>query len=1062
MTKLGFLRLSYEKQDTLLKLLILSMAAILSFSTRLFSVLRFESVIHEFDPYFNYRTTRFLAEEGFYKFHNWFDDRAWYPLGRIIGGTIYPGLMITSALLYHVLHFFHITIDIRNVCVFLAPLFSSFTAIVTYHFTKELKDAGAGLLAAAMIAVVPGYISRSVAGSYDNEGIAIFCMLLTYYMWIKAVKTGSIYWASICALAYFYMVSSWGGYVFLINLIPLHVLVLMLTGRFSHRIYVAYCTVYCLGTILSMQISFVGFQPVQSSEHMAAFGVFGLCQIHAFVDYLRSKLNAQQFEVLFKSVISLVGIALLSVGAVLMLTDKISPWTGRFYSLLDPSYAKNNIPIIASVSEHQPTTWSSYYFDLQLLVFMFPVGLYYCFNNLSDARIFIIMYGVTSMYFSAVMVRLMLVLAPVMCILSGIGVSQVLTTYMKNLDISRPDKKSKKQQDSSYPIKNEVASGMILVMGFFLITYTFHSTWVTSEAYSSPSIVLSARGGDGSRIIFDDFREAYYWLRHNTPEDAKVMSWWDYGYQITAMANRTILVDNNTWNNTHISRVGQAMASTEERAYEIMRELDVSYVLVIFGGLTGYSSDDINKFLWMVRIGGSTDTGRHIKEHDYYTPTGEFRVDREGSPVLLNCLMYKMCYYRFGQVYTEAKRPPGYDRVRNAEIGNKDFELDVLEEAYTTEHWLVRIYKVKDLDNRGLSRTGVSGWSWMASVVSVKKEKRPAQDDVASNGKKPRKLLPSLKTKLAPELVLVIGTGISSAVAPQVPALRSWKGLIQALLDAADDFDLLEEEESRRFQKSLQEDKNLVHVAHDLIQKLSPRTDNLRSTFFKDCLYEVFDDLEFKMEHAGKHLLRSILQLMENGALVLTTNFDNLVEIYSAHQGTRLESLDLTDEKKVLEWAQKKRPLSVLHIHGVYTNPSGIVLHPAGYQNVLRNTEVMREIQKLYETKSFLFLGCGRTVEDTTFQALFLEAVKNKSDLEHFMLVRREDVDEFKKLRDNMLDKGIKVISYGDDYSCLPEYLQRLTDEICHRDRGINGWGKDDDEKQSDLHTQTGLSASKY
>ena len=43
----------------------------------------------------------------------------------------------------------------------------------------------------------------------------------------------------------------------------------------------------------------------------------------------------------------------------------------------------------------------------------------------------------------------------------------------------------------------------------------------------------------------------------------------------------------------------------------------------------------------------------NIKEADYFTPQGEFRVDREGSPVLLNCLMYKMCYYRFGQVYTE-------------------------------------------------------------------------------------------------------------------------------------------------------------------------------------------------------------------------------------------------------------------------------------------------------------------------------------------------------------------------------------------------------------------------
>ena len=55
----------------------------------------------------------------------------------------------------------------------------------------------------------------------------------------------------------------------------------------------------------------------------------------------------------------------------------------------------------------------------------------------------------------------------------------------------------------------------------------------------------------------------------------------------------------------------------------------------------------------MVRIGGSTEKGEHIKEQQYYTPSGEFRVDAEGSPTLLNCLMYKLCYYRFGQVYTE-------------------------------------------------------------------------------------------------------------------------------------------------------------------------------------------------------------------------------------------------------------------------------------------------------------------------------------------------------------------------------------------------------------------------
>ncbi|XP_004536914.1 dolichyl-diphosphooligosaccharide--protein glycosyltransferase subunit STT3A [Ceratitis capitata] len=699
--------LTWEKQEHLIKLAVLILAAVLSFATRLFSVLRFESVIHEFDPYFNYRTTRFLAEQGFYKFHNWFDDRAWYPLGRIIGGTIYPGLMVTAAALYRLMWLLNITIEIRNVCVFLAPFFSSLTTLVTYALTKEIHSTGAGLVAAALISIVPGYISRSVAGSYDNEGIAIFCMLFTYYLWIKAVKSGAIFWSAMSALAYFYMVSSWGGYVFLINLIPLHVLALMITGRFSHRIYVAYSTLYCVGTILSMQISFVGFQPIQSSEHMLALGTFGLCQIHALVDYLRARLSKENFEILFKALVSTILTTVLIIGTVLTITGKVSPWTGRFYSLLDPSYAKNHIPIIASVSEHQPTSWSSFYFDLQILVFLFPAGLYLCFSKLTDSNIFIILYGVTSIYFAGVMVRLMLVLAPVMCVLSGIATSHLLSKYIKCIDAGSTKtvesrRQFKKLEQQSSGVKSEVAIGFVGIITFMLIVYTFHCTWVTSEAYSSPSIVLSARSHDGGRIIFDDFREAYYWLQMNTPEDARIMSWWDYGYQITAMANRTILVDNNTWNNTHISRVGQAMASSEEKAYEIMRELDVDYVLVIFGGLTGYSSDDINKFLWMVRIGGSTDRGAHIKERDYYAPNGEFRVDKDGSPTLLNCLMYKMCYYRFGQVYTEGGKPPGYDRVRAAEIGNKDFELDVLEEAYTTEHWLVRIYKVKDLRNRGV------------------------------------------------------------------------------------------------------------------------------------------------------------------------------------------------------------------------------------------------------------------------------------------------------------------------------------------------------------------------
>jgi dolichyl-diphosphooligosaccharide---protein glycosyltransferase len=95
-------------------------------------------------------------------------------------------------------------------------------------------------------------MSRSVAGSYDNEGVAIFALVFTFYMWLKAVNTGSILWGTWAGLALFYMVASWGGYAFIINIVPIFVLFLLITDRYKTKVYVAYNIFYVLGTILAM------------------------------------------------------------------------------------------------------------------------------------------------------------------------------------------------------------------------------------------------------------------------------------------------------------------------------------------------------------------------------------------------------------------------------------------------------------------------------------------------------------------------------------------------------------------------------------------------------------------------------------------------------------------------------------------------------------------------------------------------------------------------------------------------------------------------------------------
>ncbi|CAM9825829.1 unnamed protein product, partial [Chrysoparadoxa australica] len=81
-------------------------------------------------------------------------------------------------------------------------------------------------------------------------------------------------------------------------------------------------------------------------------------------------------------------------------------------------------------------------------------------------------------------------------------------------------------------------------------------------------------------------------------------------------------------------------------------------------------------------------------ETDFLSDTGTFDIGVRGSKVFHNSLVYKMCYYRFAEMQIEPGKPGGYDRVRKEVVGVKDIKLSTIQEAFTSEHWIVRIYKV--------------------------------------------------------------------------------------------------------------------------------------------------------------------------------------------------------------------------------------------------------------------------------------------------------------------------------------------------------------------------------
>lgn len=708
---------------------ILLLAYVVAFLIRLFSVASHESLLHEFEPYFNFRATKFYMENGWDAFQNWFDDRAWYPLGRVIGGTVYPGLMVLSSFLYRIVSALNGQIELRTVCMYLSPFMAANTVVMTYFLCKEaladrskdpvgnVKARSAGVTAAAFMAIVPAFINHTTAGSYDNEALAVFALISTYYFWLKAVHTGSTFWSLMCVFSYFCLASVHGGYLVVHNTLPLYVIAMLASGAYSKRLYVAYSVFYAFGTLLAMNVQFIGFQPVLTLEHACGLVGFLLLQLYAAVDlghsYMPVDMRGAYWSHIKRGSVFLC--ALVAALAVLNSGLGVVNWTDRFYAVLDPTFAKKNIPIMASVSEHQPTTWASFFFDFHILTMLIPSGLYHCFKASSDGKIFLIVVAVTSLYLAAVMVRLLLLLAPIASILGALSITE---TFHRNFVIVKygdgrkatgkgartvstkmmsPTKMKRKQNDESgnqNMYVRETAIVVSLITTVFLVFFTWHCTWVASAAYSAPSLVLSATQNDGSKVVFDDFREAYGWLRENTDEDAKVMSWWDYGYHLTSMANRTTIVDNNAWNDTHIATTALAMVLPEKEAYPILQSLDVDYVMVTFGGLTGYGSDDMNKFSWMVRIANGTFPER-VNEKEYYVGRRRFHGGKQGAPALLNSLAYSLCYYDFGKITTDVGKSTGYDRVRGYEIGRKNIKLEHLEEVMTTEHWLVRIFRVK-------------------------------------------------------------------------------------------------------------------------------------------------------------------------------------------------------------------------------------------------------------------------------------------------------------------------------------------------------------------------------
>ncbi|TNJ26652.1 Dolichyl-diphosphooligosaccharide--protein glycosyltransferase [Giardia muris] len=679
----------------------------LAFFCRLMSIVRYELVIHEFDPYFQYKATLYLHEHGSAAFQEWLDTKTWYPLSRSMPISLYPGLMYTSEFFVRVCAWLRLPLSILQACAFMGPVMSVVGCFAAYDMGSLIDGSPrtrtlTGILTALFFSIIPGFIQRSVAGSYDNESNSITAMIIGFNLWLRASSTegsGSKRWCSLtpllAVLAYLYMVMSWGAYVFLAILIPLHVFLAILCGMATPQLLAAF-RVWEPLSLLAVGLVWREHAGVFTTPvYLPGIGTYLLVIAAEFRTALMPRMRPQSYTALKRFVVLLALVFGLGVGIPVGLKlGLIGKLSGRLLSFINPTYAKRFNPIVASVAEHQPTVWASFYFNAGFLIVTVPVALYYAIIEArSLTTLFLAAYVATTTWFSAVMARMILISSPALSVCAGYAIAKAYEAVV----IEQRVKSGKGR------VRKLVSIVVILAATCtFIQRFMSHALYCAQEVYSSPSVVLisSQRGPDGRQVYIDDFREAFSWFEHNTAPEARLASWWDYGYQINQLSDRTTLVDGLTRSTYWIGWIGAMLASDEDTAHRICRELGIDYVLVWYGGQVGYSGDDLNKLLWPVRIAGNRHFEERfdwlpgpIVERDYYGGGSNYHAGEGSGGMLRRSLLYKLSYASPNEAQAQyGGGNLGFDRVRMTTFTPP--RLRNFKEAYSTEHLLVRVYQV--------------------------------------------------------------------------------------------------------------------------------------------------------------------------------------------------------------------------------------------------------------------------------------------------------------------------------------------------------------------------------
>ena len=542
--------------------------------------------LFEFDPFFNLRATEYLLENGSDAYFDWIDEKSWYPFGRNVSETSQVTLHFTSAYMYQI---FGQSSSLYDFTVLFPLVIGSLTAVVVFAFVRVLGGTTAGLFAALIFSISVPIFSRGLVGWFKSEPLGLFFAFLAMYLFVSGMKYNKkkisavklIVGGLFLALA----TSAWGGILFFI--LPVVLFYFFLPFFKNEKNFLIWAAP-------SFSISFILFSLIFERSQSFIVGYAGIIlllpTIFVVVSEIIKKFSSEKTKIR-NCLIFLVSIVATGVG--IFSSGLVGIYNFRYLNAVNP-FLTSSDSLTDSVAEHMTTDQSLSFSLLSVFLIFGLIGIWLIFSKKSnlkiDMKIFTLIIGILAIYVSSAFVRLELFASFGLLILGSIGLSILLQKILV--------------QEKQYLTKF-IFPTIIVILFVLPVTLPDGNNWL-GWADFAPSILT---GGTSTHThTSDDWFEAMTWLKENSEPDAVIASWWDYGYWITTLSERTTLIDNATLIDWQIKKVAFSLMTTPDRSWHI---------------LGSDHSEDVSKYLGdetILLFGGKLNDDF---EKEYFEQTGE-------------------------------------------------------------------------------------------------------------------------------------------------------------------------------------------------------------------------------------------------------------------------------------------------------------------------------------------------------------------------------------------------------------------------------------------------------